>query len=127
MSFGQFNLNSFLSGWTQQSSSSSNIQSNDQTQTTPKKFRAKILDLYEEIFIQHKQIKTLEINFLHLKVHRNGLYQSIRKSISNQQYNQHKTLLMFNKTFQYCINSLLDEKLLIVQHAFQVNNIHNIH
>ena len=53
----------------------SNKMSN-QIRKTPK-FRAKILDLYDEIFIHHKQITTLEINFLHLKVNRNGLYQSV--------------------------------------------------
>ena len=106
-------LNSIFGGWNQQQ----NVQTNSQN---PKKFRAKILDLYDEIFIHHKQITTLEINFLHLKVHRYGLYQSVRNAMNDSNHNQHQTLLMFNKTFQFCINSLLDEKLLIVQHAFQV-------
>ena len=108
-------FNSIFSGFNQQQ----NVQSNSQN---PKKFRAKILDLYDEIFIHHKPIKTLEINFLHLKVNRNGLFQSVKNAIvtmNSNNHNQHQTILMFNKTFEYCINSLLDEKLLVVQHAFQ--------
>ena len=95
------------------------------TQTTPprKKFRSKILDLYDQIFLQHKDIKSLECNVLHLKVHRSGLYQFIRKAMSSQQ----DSVSMFNRTFQYCINSLLDDSLLVVKHAFQAGLVFTHH
>ena len=103
-------FNSILGSWSSQQSQ--NTSNNAQG----KKFRAKILDLYDDIFMKHKKITQCECNFLHLKVHRNGLYQCVRNALKRD----YDTITLFNKTFQFCINSLLDEKLLIVQHAFQV-------
>ena len=37
---------------------------------------------------------------------------------------QHDTVSMFNHTFQFCINSLLDDRLLVVKHAFQAGLVY---